>query len=255
MQVKEKSHVPSAKWQPKTEEELGLVVSGTMGKKTVYLIRHAESELNRRVNALCEVGRSMRRISLPSRQHVSASMQLIAISRQVDTAVSVKGEAKIRRMAEKLTSEGLATTLELIVHSPLLRAKMTCMEGLGVSATNQHDMGSGQRVVSLDILQERLLSEWVGPKGKDKLGKRIALFETWLEEQPEETVAVVGHSQYFKEMLLLDFKFGNCDVWKLVFDPNSDSEASELSTVDGRSYRLPPQWTGLELIHAGSELP
>merc|ERR1739845_41405 len=40
-----------------------------------------------------------------------------------------------------------------------------------------------------------------------------------LGEQPENIIVVVGHSQYFKSMLGLDFKFGNCDIWELKFDP------------------------------------
>lgn len=221
--------------------------SFTMAAKTIYLIRHAESEENRRMDSLREVGRSIGRLSLPSWEDVSSSMELVEITSQVDSAVSTKGAEQIKRMGEKLASDSFAMQLDLIVHSPLQRAKMTCKGMLGVAA--DEDTRAGQRVVSLDLLREKLLSEWV--PGNTSLGERISSFEAWLANQPEDKVAVVGHSQYFKSMLLLDFKFGNCDVWKLTFDPNN-SEAKE-TIVDGRPYRLPAQWTALERMYSGSE--
>jgi len=56
--------------------------------------------------------------------------------------------------------------------------------------------------------------------------------------QPEDVIAVVGHSQYFKSMLSLDYKFGNCDVWELQFeysastpDDNDEGEANQMEKV------------------------
>jgi hypothetical protein len=80
-----------------------------------------------------------------------------------------------------------------------------------------------------------------------------------LQTQPEETVAVVGHSQYFKAMLGLDFKFGNCDVWQVQFDGNGDVSSSSSSSpaleskndveIDGATYTLPKPWSQLKKVY------
>jgi hypothetical protein len=98
----------------------------------------------------------------------------------------------------------------------------------------------------------RYPSEWI-PGNYGNFQARIAQFEEWLQTQPEETVAVVGHSQYFKAMLGLDFKFGNCDVWQVQFD-GKDSRSPPLENkndvdIDGVTYTLPKPWSRLEKLY------
>jgi hypothetical protein len=122
-------------------------------------------------------------------------------------------------------------------------------------------------VLEVDMLAEKTPQEWV-PGYFDQFKKRIANFELWLSDQPEEKVAIVGHSQYFKAMLGLDFKFGNCDVWQVTFDgsnivsdplvpatkesvePSIPAEKSEeKESLDQCDWILPPQWTDLKPLY------
>ena len=54
-------------------------------------------------------------------------------------------------------------------------------------------------------------------------------------------IGIVGHSQYFKSMLGLPAKFGNCDVWEVKFDftvelsPQSVKE--DVNTVESAETR------------------
>jgi len=82
------------------------------------------------------------------------------------------------------------------------------------------------RVVELPCLAERTPMEFL-PVNYDKFLQRIDDFEAWLCEQPEDNIAVVGHSNYFKSMLNLPYKFGNCDVWEVKFKPNLRSELKQ----------------------------
>jgi hypothetical protein len=102
---------------------------------------------------------------------------------------------------------------------------------------------------------DRYPSEWV-PGNYESFRSRISQFEEWLQTQPEETVAVVGHSQYFKAMLGLDFKFGNCDVWQVQFDGNSSNSSSSPALenkndveIDGATYTLPKPWSQLKKLY------
>lgn len=127
--------------------------------------------------------------------------------------------------------------IELVAHSPLQRARQTSFGMLqcvapasipngykGGNYDNNHDPtingckhSAVKRVVELDILSERTPIEWL-PIQHDAFTRRIAEFEMWLSQQPEDVIAIVGHSLYFKNMLGMESKFQNVDVWSLEFD-------------------------------------
>eukprot|EP00587_Corethron_hystrix_P013716 CAMPEP_0113304546 /NCGR_PEP_ID=MMETSP0010_2-20120614/4526_1 /TAXON_ID=216773 ORGANISM="Corethron hystrix, Strain 308" /NCGR_SAMPLE_ID=MMETSP0010_2 /ASSEMBLY_ACC=CAM_ASM_000155 /LENGTH=155 /DNA_ID=CAMNT_0000158779 /DNA_START=189 /DNA_END=653 /DNA_ORIENTATION=+ /assembly_acc=CAM_ASM_000155 len=154
----------------------------------------------------------------------------------------------MKRVLRGSTSEGeelranfiAERSVTLVVHSPLVRARETCEGMLGyVSATTRSatdaaaeseggrtpsssaSEGGGVAVSESGLLLEKTPSEWVIPGGLQALDDRIQSFESWLASQDgHSSVAVVGHSQYFKRMLGLNVKFGNCEVWQVDFDPN-----------------------------------
>jgi broad specificity phosphatase PhoE len=240
--------------------------------KIVYLIRHAESEENRRLASLSRCFRSLGKFSLPTSSDITASTELLNVAAQVDSNVSEIGAKQIAQMAEKLKEVDflLTTGVKLVAHSPLLRARETSEGMLGCVAPDTK-AGSVDRVVEIDLLAEKTPSEWT-PMYSSSFKKRMVNFEIWLAEQSEETVALVGHSQYFKAMLGLDFKFGNCDIWQLTFDPSklpttdsSDMPAPEVTLAsiapteesstdkelsDKPVWNLPPQWSDLKRLYA-----
>lgn len=201
--------------------------------KTVFLIRHAESAENHRLACLSRSLSSIARLRVPDKEDVAASVELLDIPAQVDSRVSIVGEAQISQLQKRLKEDGFLEkhNVSLIVHSPLLRARQTCkgmlghvyegkaaMEGVEIAlapsdaatAEERHPSIIGNisdnvknkespRVVELDCLKERTPSEWL-PYGNLKLVERIDEFEDWLNRQPEQVVCVVGHSQYFKSM-------------------------------------------------------
>jgi broad specificity phosphatase PhoE len=223
----------------------------------VYLIRHAESEENRRIAALTRTVRTLGRFSIPKSCDVAASSELWNVAAQVDSDVSIIGRDQISHMAEKLGTERFLETsgIQLVAHSPLLRARETsagmlgccAAEGGGAGATPPSTASSAvpsssagstaaatttmasARVVQTDLLLEKTPAEWT-PLYHGSFKRRIADFEQWLEHQEESNVALVGHSQFFKAMLGVDFKFGNCEVWKVHFDAAGPAAASSSSS-------------------------
>jgi len=159
---------------------------------------------------------------------VATSMELLNVGGQIDSSVSKVGEKQIKQIGGTLRQDDFLNVkgIELIAHSPLERVRQTSQGLLGCVAPRCNESNKTipsppagvQRVVELDFLKERTPLEWL-PVNHDAFTSRIAQFEQWLGEQPENIIAVVGHSQYFKSMLGLDYKFGNCDVWELKFDP------------------------------------
>jgi broad specificity phosphatase PhoE len=189
--------------------------------KTIYLIRHAESEENERLASLVNVFSSFYHLSLPSTADIYSSFQLLNIPAQVDSAVSEKGKQQIEDMAGKLTKADFVKQVELVAHSPLHRARHTSRGLLECMAPNlKHE--SVKRVVETDLLREKYPSEWI-PGYYATFQTRIDQCEEWLLQQPEDNIVLVGHSQFFKAMLGLDYKFGNCDVWQaeLTLDESS----------------------------------
>ena len=217
--------------------------------KTVYLIRHAESDENRRLASLGKTFKGLTRFRLPKKADVIASMELIHISAQIDSDVSPVGRSQINALGKQIEKDGFLVKMgvQLVAHSPLKRARQTS-EGMlacvtaNPNVTLKEDSSAGgmqadsvSRVVELPVLSERTPMEWL-PINHDAFTKRIAEFEQWLGEQPEDVIAIVGHSQYFKSMLGLPKKFKNCDVWSLQFDSSvkmsHESVKEEINTTE-----------------------
>ena len=233
-------------------------------KKTVYLIRHAESEENRRLASLGTVLSNVSRFQVPRSTDVWASLHLLNVSAQVDSSVSVVGKAQIDNVAQKLQAADFLKTHKVttVLHSPLQRAQETC-QGLlqcladADAATDDDDVTKPStslqndngivRIKSLDILKEKTPAEWL-PGNAKSLRRRLNAFEDDLAALPEveSVICVVGHSQYFKNLLNLSYKFRNCDVYKVEFDATKRQQASTTATAENDV--LPPQWSGLERL-------
>jgi hypothetical protein len=208
-------------------------------RKTIFLIRHAESEENRRLVCLSRSIKGLASFKLPTKSDMKSSVQLLNISAQIDSQVSYIGQQQITQVGQKIKQDDFVEKMEiqLVVHSPLIRARQTsegmleCVAPSQDSNSSHHSNRSDDqisqgsrhksvsRVVELDVLKEKTPMEWL-PANKETFRKRIEDFEKWLADQPENVIAVVGHSQYFKSMLGLPKKFKNCDVWSLQFDYN-----------------------------------
>lgn len=246
-------------------------------EKTIYLIRHAESEENRRIASLKNCGKTLARLKLPSRDDLKAVKELMNIPAQIDSNVSEIGNQQISYMRRKLVEANFLETssVKLVVHSPLIRARETS-EGLLGCIAPETKAKYVNRVVEMVELSEMTPKEWI-PMYRGGFKERVAHFEKWLSQQPEEAIAVVGHSEYYKDMLGLDFKFGNCDVWKLTFDysklgqANAEEEdtssTSRICSSNAKphhsdfkegeqltGYILPAQWSNLTKIYAGKEV-
>jgi broad specificity phosphatase PhoE len=211
--------------------------------KTIYLIRHAESEENRRLGSLGKCFSDLGRFKLPAVKDVTASLGLINVPAQLDSDVSEKGALQISTMGEELKRDKFlaAHGIELVVHSPLKRARQTSLGMLGCMTPNDKDEQVG-RVEELPLIEEKTPAEWL-PGNIGSLHQRIEALEDWLRAQPESKIALVGHSQFFKAMLGLKFKFGNCDVWQIQLD------APEKDDTPGPYGILPREWSGLQRLH------
>jgi broad specificity phosphatase PhoE len=209
--------------------------------KTIYLIRHAQSEENRRLASMKQAVRDVSNLSLPNSSDVSAAMGWFNIPAQLDSAVSGLGQNQILEMAEILKEADFLNkaVIQLVVHSPLQRARDTCLGILNCSAPD-HVAVPVKRVVELDLLKEQSVTEIMITQ--KAFQQRLKQFEEWLDLQPEETIVLVGHSLFFRSLLNLSFKFGNCDVWKV----NFDGQRKEKDFADA----LPVKWSNLQKLYS-----
>jgi len=205
------------------------------------------------------------------------SVELINVPAQVDSDVSSVGWDQIKQVGDQLRADDFLTknNVQLVAHSPLLRAQQTSEGMLGcVTATSSTDQKLSppvKRVEELNCLLEKAPSEWI-PGNVGGFAKRIVEFEHWICDQPEDSIAIVGHSQFFKAMLEMTYKFNNCDVWEIKLDctkvpgrnveeeekkddtalvvegkeePESESDCS----AQGEELPLPRGWKGLKKLY------
>jgi hypothetical protein len=239
--------------------------------KTVYLIRHAETEENVRMFALQDVVNSFKNGKLPKKEDVKHGFDFLGmqLSGHTDSVLSRFGMAQVRELHNVLMDEGMpqqqhqdnndvgtkhwVQELDLIAHSPLQRARETCMGAFGIPSTV---MGMDDTiatkpltplrqifppVVELDCLEEVTPFEKFFGGGKKSVKRRIKQLEDWIESHDNDdddgktvsTIAIVGHSEYFQIMLEkagMNKKPQNCDVWRAV-------------------YHNGGKWSDLRLIH------
>ncbi len=142
--------------------------------KTVYLVRHAQSEQN------C----ATRRL-----QDGDPSALINLANLGYDAPVSKEGQGQLdaaRAALESLVSE---KSIELVAHSPLQRARDTAMAVF---------RSRGPPIIELPQMYERTVSEYLWTS---LLDARIENVCQWLSSREETVVALVGHGQFFKRCL------------------------------------------------------
>ena len=149
-------------------------------KKTVYLVRHAQSLQNVAVAQFYFNG------------DWAALGRVIRLG--YDAALSETGVAQLKEAAETLGANeadgGFAKQrgIELVAHSPYQRAKLTAQ------ALFPKYLGS-ERMVELPPMHERTVTEYFFPA---LMEERVRQVRRWLEGRSEHTIALVGHGQFFK---------------------------------------------------------
>jgi broad specificity phosphatase PhoE len=244
-------------------------------RKSLYLIRHAESEENRRLASLQNVVRCILGLSWPETSVVKAALELMDVSGQVDSPVSPRGKLQISDVRSQLRHGNFLESngVELILHSPLQRAWETCVglfppesiAGGQLLSSTSSTAGSACKMEETDLLLEKTPTEWIFTSS---FHERIRQFAEFVEQRPESTVVAVGHSQFFRAMLGVNFKFNNCDVWHVELSSSTSTPllppspsaplcpsaeaagACTPQTVDGEedSIATQPPWSNLRQV-------
>jgi len=216
--------------------------------KTLYLIRHAETLENTKISALKNAATMLTKCRRPRKEDVTKSLGLIkdAAVNHADSPLSEFGKKQVENMGSILREGDFLReeSIELVVHSPLSRARESCagiLNCCAVATSTEGDDGvliekcqpppnyvkSG--VIELECLKEATPHEQLLPGGKKKFMERLDEFELWLGGRKEERIAVVGHSQYFRTMLGMKKKFNNCDVWRVTYSPSKNAKDDDLA--------------------------
>lgn len=204
--------------------------------KTIYLVRHAESEENVKMHGLQEVGTSILQRRLPTSEDMNKSVSFLysGATGDTDSDLSPQGKEQIRELNQMMDEDSqknlhsVINDVEVIGHSPLIRARETCYGAFGLDRNELPE-----NVSQLTCLEEVTPWETVVQGRRNTVHKRLQELHNWIDNQTEaSTIALVGHSEYFMVMLGISRaeKFWNCDVWKV-------------------QYQSGGRWKGLELKH------
>ncbi|GMH66346.1 hypothetical protein TrST_g8847 [Triparma strigata] len=204
------------------------------GGKTLYLIRHAESYENKLIHSFKTLIGVFPKDPSSPREPLLPLLGILNVPYLIDCPLSPAGVVQTENLQSWSSSTSFLPSLSskspvLIVHSPLQRARRTCLAATGYvtpsSRNNSEDPtlnGSNPglpnvRVEESQLMIEKTPIEWLPGLG-GRLDTRLTDFKNWVSNVPEDTVVVVGHSQWFKKLLGMSFKFDNCDVWKVEVD-------------------------------------
>ena len=127
----------------------------------------------------------------------------------MNSDLSARGEAMVRRLNVVLREQDFLArnAVQLIVHSPLVRAQKTC---IGIFGENN---SSNVPILQYDDLYEKSVNETLGLAD---MTSRIAEVTAWLLQRDERCICIVGHSAFFRAMVApADARWSNCGVWQV----------------------------------------
>lgn len=133
----------------------------------------------------------------------------------MDSDLSPQGEAMVERLRVVLQEQNFLArnSVQLIVHSPLLRTRRTCRGIFGADGAAGVGSARDVPVEQNDLLFEQSVKETVG---LGDMRVRVRQVAAWLLQRSEHCICVVGHSAFFRAMLApAAVHPDNCDVWQV----------------------------------------
>jgi phosphohistidine phosphatase SixA len=187
-----------------------------MSSKTLYLIRHAESMQNVAVKRFAN-----------NPWNIAALGPIIGLGH--DAKLSELGERQLIPANEFLKKNAWnpkpgTSQPQLIVHSPHTRTKQTCMGVFNGCECIP--------VLELHCLYERTVFEYVNIRPLDS---RIAQTEEWLCSRKENVIVLVGHGQYFRRWLNLDYTQNNVEVLECSWHVTEGNKLKDKYYLDSRN--------------------
>jgi broad specificity phosphatase PhoE len=227
------------------------------GVKRLVLVRHAESQNN--VDKR-EAKRGLKALFIAPKKEDWQRLRRLA-SVPMNSALSPEGERMVDVQRDALERDDFLARhqIELIVHSHLLRAKLTA-QGLFGNLASGH-VGSKTSVTPLvehPLLFEQNVKETLLDKTSllgdvlkrtlhvSSMEDRIKQVTAWLFARPETTILIVGHSAFFRSMLGPALVDGvaphpdNCDVWYTQLHEDGSCADTRLLVHGGRSLLAQP---------------
>ena len=114
----------------------------------------------------------------------------------MDTPLSSNGEAMLQKQRIAIEASGFfsmhGAQVQIVLHSPLQRARRTGEALFG---------GGSLELIEDSAIYEKSLAEHAGLRS---LRQRTTSFTAALLERPEECIAVVGHSAFFRDLQFAD---------------------------------------------------
>eukprot|EP00747_Dinoflagellata_sp_TGD_P107362 gnl/TRDRNA2_/TRDRNA2_170118_c0_seq2.p1 gnl/TRDRNA2_/TRDRNA2_170118_c0~~gnl/TRDRNA2_/TRDRNA2_170118_c0_seq2.p1 ORF type:complete len:225 (+),score=23.13 gnl/TRDRNA2_/TRDRNA2_170118_c0_seq2:114-788(+) len=157
------------------------------GAKTVYLIRHGESLGN-------VLSDGVKRCACSRLAPLFCEPECCSIL--CDPVLSSRGEEQVAEIAEQLIADDFVRVagIQMIVHSELWRAKLTC-EGLFATS-------------GLEFHELEMLNEWhytdtdchctPGTYCSRAFAARVQAVRNWLASRAEHVICFVGHGAHFE---------------------------------------------------------
>ena len=182
-------------------------------ERTVYLVRHAQSQQNVATAKLAG-------------GNITALADLIMLG--YDAPLSSEGEMQLQTAAVSLKDFAQQQGVALVAHSPYQRAVHTARAVFPAQT---------QRMVELPSLHERTISEYFCPW---LLDARVAAVRQWLDGREEKVIALVGHGQFFKRCLGARGVQPNVAIVQTVYSAQGGFKPKEGATECRRGRPSPP---------------
>jgi broad specificity phosphatase PhoE len=206
-----------------------------MTTKTIYLIRHAQSTNQQdKLIAKSTWEKIITLSGLPTLDEISTTVQLLKFD--MDSSLTQKGQLQIIHQRDLLIKQDFLQShhIELILHSPLIRAKETC---LGLFSLHHGNIP----IQECSLLYEKSIIEHFIPMNLDQRIEKIKHYLMF--DSKENNIVIVAHSGLFRAFLNHDKHHpDNCEIIQCQLSYNSINKtfttSSQGTIVEGGELLL-----------------
>mmetsp|Transcript_122441 Transcript_122441/g.305687 ORF Transcript_122441/g.305687 Transcript_122441/m.305687 type:complete len:247 (+) Transcript_122441:70-810(+) len=188
--------------------------SAPTANKTIYFVRHAESKSN-----VAKAGMQKSRLS--------GAMRLCAAG--FDSGLSGTGQQQLLQV--RPAAQNLGNEVQAVLYSPLERATQTALtlfgdeDGSGAYQPSTNKFWRPVRGLKETRFQEHAQHALVRSQSIQK--RRVLAFIRFVAMLPWDTLALVGHSRFFRMMLQYmgaEVWIRNANVWRVTAEVKADGE-------------------------------
>mmetsp|Transcript_36541 Transcript_36541/g.68065 ORF Transcript_36541/g.68065 Transcript_36541/m.68065 type:complete len:240 (-) Transcript_36541:76-795(-) len=203
-------------------------VAANNKSKRLIFIRHAESQNNVDKREARLAWKNIKTAEgCPTFSQICSAGRLLTVPMNSD--LSSEGEMMVKELRKKLLDINfiMSQKVEVVIHSPLLRAKRTCYTLFSSDDDSDHNIVP---IIENTYIYEKNIPEALSISD---INIRVDAFREYIRKRDEKCIVIVGHSAFFRAFLGTHIGMKNCEVGVVEVTETGECSSSLETLIEG----------------------